>query len=237
MGTSSNTRAAADLSIGSDVAECRRPGPVALAAGASVSRLTVRPVQNSRVASDARARILAALREILARGGTGAVTLEAVAAAAAVSKGGLLYHFPSKSALYLGLLEDVRDRVTTDMAEATNTMGPARAYLQYSLPSDETEGGLFTSLIAAVRTGSDIDPRAAELLADIFRAWEEPMRAAVSDPVRAELIRLVGNGVYLSAIAGLPLPEPEMLARVFDRVLEEPMALDRVLDSPHQGPV
>ena len=62
------------------------------------------------------------------------------------------------------------------------------------------------------------------------------MRAAVSDPIQAELIRLVGNGVYLSAIAGLPLPEPEMLARVFDRVLEEPVALDRVLDSPHQRP-
>ncbi len=173
------------------------------------------------MASDARDRILVALRDLLTRGGSTAVTLESVAAAAGVSKGGLLYHFPSKSALYLGLLTAVRDRVAADMADATDAVGAARAYLQYSLPTDDAEGGFFTSLIAAVRTGPDTDPRAAELLADIFRAWEEPMRAAVADPVHAETIRLVGNGVYLSAIAGLPLPEPEILARVFDAVLGE----------------
>ena len=52
-------------------------------------------------------RILGALRDLLSRGGTGAVTLESVAAAAGVSKGVLLYHFPSKSALYLRLLADI----------------------------------------------------------------------------------------------------------------------------------
>jgi AcrR family transcriptional regulator len=86
------------------------------------------------VASGKRDRILVALRDLLSRGGTAAVTLEAVAAAAGVSKGGLLYHFPSKSALYIGLLEAVRDRVAADMAASSAAVGAARAYLQYAMP-------------------------------------------------------------------------------------------------------
>jgi len=56
------------------------------------------------MASDARDRILRAVRDLLADGGPSSVTLEAVADRAGLSKGGLLYHFPSKSALYVGLL-------------------------------------------------------------------------------------------------------------------------------------
>jgi AcrR family transcriptional regulator len=173
------------------------------------------------VTSGTRERILVALRDLLSRGGTGAVTLESVAAAAGVSKGGLLYHFPSKSALYLGLLAAVRDRVVDDMEKASAAVGAGRAYLQYAIPADDAEGGFFTPLIAAVRTGPDTDAQCAELLADIFRAWEAPMRAAVHDPVQAELLRLVGNGVYLSAIAGLPPTPPTVLAEIFDRLLAE----------------
>lgn len=171
------------------------------------------------MAAGTRERILDALRDLLATGGVNTVTLESVASAAGVSKGGLLYHFPSKSALYIGLLEQVRDTVTREMTAATARAGAARGFLEYARPSDDTEGGFFTSLIAAVRTQSDIDERAASLLADIFRAWADPMIAAVADPVEAELIRLVGNGLYLSAIAGLPQPDPALLARVFDRVV------------------
>ncbi|MFL1379120.1 TetR/AcrR family transcriptional regulator, partial [Nocardiopsis protaetiae] len=44
-------------------------------------------------ASNTRDRILDALQEILVQEGYSSVTLEAVARAASVSKGGLLYHF------------------------------------------------------------------------------------------------------------------------------------------------
>lgn len=177
------------------------------------------------MATDTRDRILRALRGLLARGGTAGVTLEAVAAEAGVSKGGLLYHFPSKSALYVGLLEAVRNSVTREMAEASSRSGAARGFLDYSEPTEDDEAGFFTSLIAAVRTGqsgdSDAgDQQAAALLADIFRAWEEPMRAVVADPVQAEMIRLVGFGLYLSELVGLPAVDPAVLAEVFDRVLE-----------------
>lgn len=178
------------------------------------------------MARDTRDRILRALRHLLASGGTDAVTLEAVAAAAGVSKGGLLYHFPSKAAMYQGLLAKIHDTVVAEMAEATARSGAARGFLEYSEPAGEDEAGFFTSLIAAVRTGQssecspDDDSRAADLLTRTFTAWEDPMREAVADPVQAEIIRLVGYGLYFAALTGLPEPDADLRNQVFDRVLD-----------------
>lgn len=177
------------------------------------------------MAKDTRDRILRALRHLLASGGTDAVTLEAVAAAAGVSKGGLLYHFPSKAALYQGLLLQIRGNVEVEMAEAVERSGAARGFLEYSEPTADDEAGFFTSLIAAVRTGQssefspDDDSLAADLLTQTFTAWEDPMKAAVADPVQAEIIRLVGYGLYFAALTGLPAPDADLRNQVFDRVL------------------
>ncbi len=51
----------------------------------------------------ARERILDALSTVVVRNGVAAATLDAVCAEAQVSKGGLLYHFPSRDALFDGL--------------------------------------------------------------------------------------------------------------------------------------
>ncbi|MCG6122840.1 MAG: TetR/AcrR family transcriptional regulator [Microvirga sp.] len=56
--------------------------------------------------TDTRGRILAAAQDLAREVGPGNLSLDAVAARAGVSKGGLLYHFPSKSSLMTGLVED-----------------------------------------------------------------------------------------------------------------------------------
>lgn len=53
----------------------------------------------------ARERILAAATEVAKELGTARLSLETVAARAGVSKGGLLYHFPSKAKLMEALVE------------------------------------------------------------------------------------------------------------------------------------
>jgi len=59
----------------------------------------------------ARDRILDTLEAILISEGERAATLDAVAARAEVSKGGLLYHFPNREALITGLLERLEDQL------------------------------------------------------------------------------------------------------------------------------
>ena len=56
----------------------------------------------------ARERILDTFESILNTDGERAATLDAVAAKAGVSKGGLLYHFPNREALITGLAEVAR---------------------------------------------------------------------------------------------------------------------------------
>lgn len=56
----------------------------------------------ARDSSATRARLLSAADQIAAESGAAGVSLDAVAARAGVSKGGLLYHFPTKVALLAG---------------------------------------------------------------------------------------------------------------------------------------
>ena len=65
-------------------------------------------LSGARTSGPARAaatQLLDAAIDVIRRDGARALTLDAVAAEAGVSKGGLLYHFASKRALIDGLLE------------------------------------------------------------------------------------------------------------------------------------
>jgi AcrR family transcriptional regulator len=65
---------------------------------------------------DARYKVLEAAVAIVAREGAAHLTIDAVAAQAGLSKGGVLYHFPSKRALLDGMLERLLDDSETRSA-------------------------------------------------------------------------------------------------------------------------
>jgi AcrR family transcriptional regulator len=72
--------------------------------------------------------ILAAADAVLRRGGARALTIDAVAAEAGLSKGGVLHHFGSKDALILALVARKLSELRTGIAacEAEQPSGPAR---------------------------------------------------------------------------------------------------------------
>lgn len=55
---------------------------------------------------NSREKILAAAADVARESGPGSLSLDAVASRAGVSKGGLLYNFPTKAKLMQGLVED-----------------------------------------------------------------------------------------------------------------------------------
>ncbi|MGU3434147.1 TetR/AcrR family transcriptional regulator [Actinomycetes bacterium M1A6_2h] len=167
-----------------------------------------------------RDRILDALEQLLLDQGLTQVTLEAVAAKAGVSKGGLLYHFPSKEAMLAGMVRRLGDRSDAQRAEAlAGGTTVAEWYLQQPDTSTTEEIALYRSTIAALRS---VDGNAGEVqqaVTDVMRSWDEGLRAEIDDPVQAEIVRLVGDGIYLAALLDLPTTDPELHRQVVERLL------------------
>src|SRR5690348_11094601 len=71
----------------------------------------------------ARERLLDAAERVVAESGATHLTLDAVAKSAGVSKGGLLYHFPSKEALLEGMLARHFEDVDAEVARRLESRG------------------------------------------------------------------------------------------------------------------
>ena len=80
---------------------------------------------------DTRRRILDAAQDLARSTGPGNLSLDAVAAQAGVSKGGLLYHFPSKNRLMEALVEDHLSRFDAALSAQEKTGRPDAAICAY----------------------------------------------------------------------------------------------------------
>src|SRR5690349_1619622 len=130
--------------------------------------------------TSARDRVLDAYETLLIDAGPAAATLDAVAAAAGVSKGGLLYHFASKDALAAGLLVRLRERSAAD-ADLIRTApeGAAAYYLRTSAPGPGVAGGLTRTYLAALRVAEHL--RDGTALRDALAAVDADALGALRD--------------------------------------------------------
>ncbi|MGI6875321.1 TetR/AcrR family transcriptional regulator [Amycolatopsis sp. 3B14] len=156
----------------------------------------------------AREQILDAYQDILIESGSAAVTLDAVAARAKVSKGGLLYHFGSKDALLDGLLDRLLRLTAADVEYArTAPEGVVRYYLLSSVTDADMTKPAHRASIAALRLlGSE--PKVTDAMNEVGRLWSELLAGHVGDPLTAEIVGLLGDGLYLRATLGGQAPQP-----------------------------
>ncbi|MCX6405311.1 MAG: TetR/AcrR family transcriptional regulator [Propionibacteriales bacterium] len=148
-----------------------------------------------------RDRVLDAFETLLVTQGSRAATLDAVAAQAEVSKGGLLYHFHSKDELVDGMLTRLREQGARDAAAMSEAPeGPVGYYLETSVDS----GSDFDrALIAAGRIAQENDTRASNALADLREGWFVVLREHLGDESLARTIQLIGDGLYFDDTTGL----------------------------------
>jgi AcrR family transcriptional regulator len=155
-----------------------------------------------------RDRVLDAYETLLVEGAGVTVTLDAVAEAAAVSKGGLLYHFPSKEALVDGLCDRLRERADADVVRLRAAPeGPVAYWVRTA--TGEAEIGVGRTYQAVLGLAGTGQPGARRAIADVERGWTAALEDLIGDPVVARVVRLVGDGRYLESLTGLPGDEDD----------------------------
>lgn len=148
-----------------------------------------------------RDRLLDAFEGLLIAHGPRAATLDAVAAAAEVSKGGLLYHFPSKAALVQGQRERLAALGEADVAAMRAAPeGAAEFYLRGSMSSG---GPLDRALIASARLAEESDDDVTAVLDGLRQGWYDALLDELGDPAVAHVVQLVGDGMYYNAVTGV----------------------------------
>jgi AcrR family transcriptional regulator len=148
--------------------------------------------------------ILDAAQAVVLKVGAAHMTLDAVAAKAGVSKGGLLYHFPTKEALLKTLLkrrlqhlEEARKRKSAGIQD-----GPAReikAYVLSSLSRGRKDASVGASLLAAIAH----DPKLLEpVRGDYQKRLAELIPAGLGFD-RALIVALAADGLRLLELLSL----------------------------------
>ena len=157
----------------------------------------------------ARERLLnAAEARLLATGPSGLV-LDAVAGDAGISKGGLLYHFPSKQALVEGLCQRMLDHLDRELA-SLSAADPeeagawTRAYLTSTVTEEGKPANNSAQLMAGVLACLGRDSSLLEEVRARFARWHRRLESDGIDPTTATLVRLAADGLWLSALLGLP---------------------------------
>jgi AcrR family transcriptional regulator len=166
---------------------------------------------------DTKARIFEAASRVVQESGVAHMTLEEVAAEAKVSKGGLLYHFPSKEALIEGLVENFIaqfDQFFVSRKEDNVPGSFTRAYLESAMLFEVATATGIMSAIANNRS----------LLVPLHKAyarWQSHLEHDGIDPVLATMVRLVSDGLWFSFLIGTPALHKTMVKRVLERLEKE----------------
>ncbi|KQN26338.1 hypothetical protein ASE86_09445 [Sphingomonas sp. Leaf33] len=148
-----------------------------------------------------RAAIIDAAMAMLAEKGPARLTIDGVASAAGVTKGGLFHHFPTKGALIDGVLDDMTAyaaaSIDAEMADDPEPHGRfTRAYLngvfvKHCIRESVSSHALCLSMIA--------DPT----LQDRWASWVEGQvhrHAATDDNTACRIVRLAADGIWLSTM-------------------------------------
>jgi len=163
-----------------------------------------------------RKSILIAANRIVLEHGVERLTLEATAHEAGISKGGLLYHFPTKDALIMGMIHHYLERFTQDLYASADALGLdspgrwTRAYLEVTFVDNQRFPHMNAGLLAALAT----NPPLLAPVQKSFAQWLALLNEDGIDPVTANIVRLVADGLWLVELFGLAPPDQEMKSKI-----------------------
>ncbi|MFD1913062.1 TetR/AcrR family transcriptional regulator [Halodurantibacterium flavum] len=167
--------------------------------------------------NDTRDRILEAAEELSRELGPGNVSLEAVAARAGVSKGGLLYHFPSKNSLMQAVVEFAMHRFAAALDEPAQCCGPdgmLAAYIETFLEDRACRAKPPSAILAALAE----NPGLLDPIRTHERTFLDRIRANARDPRQATMIYLALQGIRCMEIMNVQVLSPQETAEILDHL-------------------
>jgi AcrR family transcriptional regulator len=163
-------------------------------------------------------KILDAAEAVALEAGVPHLTLDAIAAKVGMSKGGVLYHYPSKDALVKGMVARMIEQTETEI-ERLAGLDPEpkgrlmRAYLRVTFPEEGACSTRVNQLCAVLLTAILTNP---ELLEPARQHYAETLKRLIAEngkPETVHLIRLAADGLWLSEMLQFPGPQgPERSA-------------------------
>ncbi|MCC7463761.1 MAG: TetR/AcrR family transcriptional regulator, partial [Gammaproteobacteria bacterium] len=152
---------------------------------------------------------------------TAHLTLETVAHSAGISKGGLLYHFPSKEALLTALIRRYCDSIQGCIESARNGISadPTRelqALVAGILGNDEHCRALGAVLLAIAATDTDLLETIRERIADHTRG----LAASGGNFARAAAVALAIDGMKMRESLRISTFTPEQRTAIVNELLQ-----------------
>ncbi|WGM20312.1 TetR/AcrR family transcriptional regulator [Paenarthrobacter sp. OM7] len=153
-----------------------------------------------------REQILATARQLAIS--TGSIpSMDAVAAAAKVSKGGFTHHFRTKAALLEGLAVQAIESLDEALNAAVTRGNVVETWLRISKSQDDAD--LYRALLVSFTDLGENADGLLSLSAEASKRWEQLLAAELGDPVAASIVRLLGDGMVMNSLTREALPPVE----------------------------
>jgi AcrR family transcriptional regulator len=164
--------------------------------------------------------IVDAAEAVVIGSGAAHMTLDAVAAKAGVSKGGLLHHFPTKVALLEAMISRLievrrgsREKIWSELPDS-----PARglkAHVLSALLRDKKSDSVGAPLLAALAH----DPRLAEPVREAIRTGYAELASMGATFERAAVLALAADGLVLQELLCISPFSEEQRSKVAEELL------------------
>lgn len=165
--------------------------------------------------------ILNAASKIVSERGIFNLTLDAVALEAGISKGGLLYHFPSKKALVEGMVNHLTNNYRTKIAHNTEVDPKdkgkwTRSYVDVTFNQTYQNKDMNSGLLAAKAVNAELlDP-----IRQLYSEWQEEIESDGIDPIKATIIRLATDGIWLAELFDIYHIGEEKKKIIYEKLIE-----------------
>jgi len=168
-----------------------------------------------------RDAILDAAEAVVGRDGGARLTIDAVVVESGFSKGGVLYHFPNKTALLQAMVQRMIEKIAAEVGaarEAAQAAGTPEhvAVVEAVLAHRKTDSGISMALLAASAEQPALLDPARNYVCDTVGE----MARNAPDPALSAIIFLAIDGLHFTELLGINYLSPEQRDAVQARLIQ-----------------